>query len=122
MIERNDSGEHKVKQVKLENWNHVRKIWRETRLEEASWLGAVALEAPSKGHLGTSHLCVLETMDGHMGHISLNQQNALEQGREKRNSHRGLILMTLGDEGEPIKKTMTPLCSFKTNLNLFFPE
>lgn len=35
---------------------------------------------------------------------------------------RGLILMTLGDEGEPTKKTITPLFSFKTNLNLFFPE
>lgn len=58
-----------------------------------------------------------------MGHISgqpsVNQKNALERRQERRNRHRGLVLMTLGDVREFTKQTITQLLSFKTTLKPF---
>lgn len=78
----------------------MRKLWRETKLEEVSWPLAVAWEALSKAHLATSHLSALDTMDGWThGPYFIESAKCTKQGREKRNSHRGLMLMTLGDKG-----------------------
>lgn len=81
------------------------------------------MEAPCKAYLATLHLSALEMVERHMGHISghrvVSQQNALERRWKKRNKHRGLIVMTLQDEGDRQKKTIAQLPSFNITLKPF---
>ena len=74
------------------NWRPgtTRKKRRETSLEEASQPVALALEVHPKLTWSLPiYVPGRQWMGGHVGFVSVNQQNTLEQGREKRNSHRG---------------------------------
>lgn len=92
-----------------------RKSWKTLTADDCG-LGSSMQSSPCHQH-------ALEMVEGHMGHISgqpsVNQKNALERRQERRNRHRGLVLMTLGDVREFTKQTITQLLSFKTTLKPF---
>ena len=97
-----------------------KKIWEGENPEKLSLLMIVTLEAPCKAHLAINMPWRWWRDTGHIsGQPSVNQQNALERRREKRNRHGGLVLMTLGDVRESTKQTITQLLAFKTTLKPF---
>lgn len=96
---------------------------RETSLEEASPPVALALEVHPKLTWSLPiYVPGRQWMGGHVGFVSVNQQNTLEQGREKRNSHRGWVLW-LGGTRENVQKRQLLNCfHLKRHLNFFFSE
>lgn len=81
-----------------EDWETVKK-----NMEGDEAGGSLTTYGPGHGNCTPSffvmcHLRGLEMVEGHGGHVSgrrvVNQQNALEGGRERRNKHRALIFKT----------------------------